>query len=167
MEEKAGNEGVRMSLDILNWVDKELSKNCNDTVHDFLAYLAEQMIELNKAKNEEIKGFLKWFEREIGYNVDDLTGKTVLKDYHEGDLLAFLAVLKKNKTKLSIDPTNRKFQESLEKHFEESMAILKPLKEKIQATDNLIDQIVYRLYGLTSEEVEIVEGKNKYALPLS
>ncbi len=26
-------------------------------------------------------------------------------------------------------------------------------------TDNLIDQIVYKLYNLTSEEIEIVEGK--------
>ena len=32
------------------------------------------------------------------------------------------------------------------------------LKEKIRATDNLIDQIVYKLYGLAAEEVEIVES---------
>ncbi len=146
---------------ILNWVDTELTANRNDTVHDFLAYLAGQMIDLNKAKNEEIKGFLKWLECEIGCNIDDLTGKTVLKDYHENDLLAILAVLKRNKPKLSIDPTNRKFQESLEKHFEESMAVLKPLKDKIKATNNLIDRIVYKLYNLTPEEIEIVEGTIK------
>lgn len=159
MEEKARNEGVRMSLDILNWVDKELSENRNDTVHDLLAYLAEQMIELIRSKNEEIKGFLKWLEREIGCQIDDLVGKTVLKDYHRGDIIAILAVLKKNAQKLSIDPTKRKFQESLEKHFNESMAVLKPLKDKIRATDNLIDHVVYRLYGLTDEEIEVVEGK--------
>ncbi|MBE0425299.1 MAG: hypothetical protein IBX72_01465 [Nitrospirae bacterium] len=148
-----------MSLDILNWVDKELSENRNDTVHDLLAYLAEQMIELIRSKNEEIKGFLKWLEREIGCQIDDLVGKTVLKDYHRGDIIAILAVLKKNAQKLSIDPTKRKFQESLEKHFNESMAVLKPLKDKIRATDNLIDHVVYRLYGLTDEEIEVVEGK--------
>ena len=32
-------------------------------------------------------------------------------------------------------------------------------KEKPRRTDWLIDQIVYRLYGLTEEEVKIVEGK--------
>jgi hypothetical protein len=143
----------------LQWVEQELKQSRNDTVHDFLAYLAEQMIELNKAKNEEVKGFLKWLEREIDCNIDELVGKTILKGYHEGDLLALLAVLKKNKSKLSIDPTNRKFQEILEKHFEESMLVLNPLREKIQATDNLIDQIVYKLYGLTEEEIEIVERK--------
>jgi len=32
------------------------------------------------------------------------------------------------------------------------------LKEKLRKTDYLIDQIVYRLYGLTEEEIKIVEG---------
>ena len=31
------------------------------------------------------------------------------------------------------------------------------LDEKIQRTDDLIDEIVYNLYGLTDEEIEIVE----------
>jgi len=38
------------------------------------------------------------------------------------------------------------------------MLVLEPLKEKIKNTDNLIDQIVYKLYGLTEEDIEIVEG---------
>ena len=40
------------------------------------------------------------------------------------------------------------------------MSILTPLKARIKATDNLIDEIVYRLYGLTEDEIKIVEGKN-------
>ncbi|PSP72302.1 restriction endonuclease [Halobacteriales archaeon QH_9_66_26] len=31
------------------------------------------------------------------------------------------------------------------------------LDEKIERTDDLIDEIVYELYGLTDEEIEIVE----------
>ena len=38
------------------------------------------------------------------------------------------------------------------------MSVLEPLKTKIKATDELIDEIVYRLYGLTNKEVEIVRG---------
>jgi hypothetical protein len=36
---------------------------------------------------------------------------------------------------------------------------LAPLMERIQRTDWLIDQIVYRLYGLTGAEVAVVEGR--------
>lgn len=49
--------------DTIKWVEQELKDGRNDTVHDFLDFLAEQMIDLNKAKSEEIKGFLKWLER--------------------------------------------------------------------------------------------------------
>lgn len=147
--------------DILKWADYELTLNRNDTIHDFLAYLAEQMISLNKAKNEEIKGFLKWLEREIGTEIDTLANKTAIKEYHEHDFNHLLGILKKNKNKISIDPSDRKIQELLEKHFTKSMSVLEPLKDKIQTTDNLIDQIIYRLYGLTEEEIAIVEGKNK------
>ncbi len=148
------------SHDILKWADIELTLNRNDTVHDFLAYLAEQMIEMNKAKNEEIKGFLKWLEREIGAEIDALTNKTAIKEYYEHNFDHLLEVLKKNKNKISVDPANRKTQELFEKHFTKSMTILEPLKEKIKATDDLIDEIVYKLYGLTDEEIGIVKGEN-------
>ena len=42
----------------------------SDVVHDLLAYLAEQMIAMNKAKQAEVKGFLAWLSREIGAPID-------------------------------------------------------------------------------------------------
>lgn len=145
--------------DIIKWADYELAMGRNDTRHDFLAYLAEQMIELNKAKNEESKGFLKWLEREIGADIDDLTNKTAIKEYHERDFAHFLDVLKRNRNKLSGDPSDRKKQELLENHLTKSMSIIEPIKNRIKATDDLINQIVYKLYDLTPEEIEVVEGE--------
>lgn len=142
----------------IKWVEKEIEAGRNDTVHDFLAHLAEQMIEMNRQKNEEIKGFLKWLEREIGADIDDLTNKTAIKEYHEHDFNHFLEVLKRNRNKLSIDPSDRKKQELFENHFTKSMSVLEPVKENITATDKLIDRIVYKLYNLTPEEIAIVEG---------
>jgi len=46
----------------------------------------------------------------------------------------------------------------IETEFSASMAKLTPLKARIAATDRLIDRIVYRLYGLTEEEIALVEG---------
>jgi hypothetical protein len=145
--------------DIVKWAEYELALDRNDTAHDFLAYLAEQMIELNKAKGNETKGFVKWLEREIGAEINALTNKTAIKEYHDNDFNHLLDVLKKNKNKLTIDLSDRKKQELLEKYFVKSLSILEPLKDKIKSTDNLINQIVYKLYGLTEEEVKIVEGK--------
>lgn len=35
------------------------------------------------------------------------------------------------------------------------------LQRQIEATDREIDQLVYELYGLTEEEIKIVEGETK------
>jgi len=133
-------------------------KEKSDVVHDLLAYLAEQMIELNKQKQKEIQGFLKWIEREWEINIEDLALKTKLKGYHEHDFDEMLRIAKRNKKLIKPDPESREFQERLEREWKASMEKLRPLKEKMRLTDDLIDQIVYRLYGLTEEEIEIVEG---------
>ncbi len=50
----------------------------SDVVHDLLAFLAERMLEMNKAKQQEIRGFLGWLEGFVGAKVEDLTPKTKL-----------------------------------------------------------------------------------------
>jgi len=135
--------------------DKEKS----DVVHDLLAFLAEQMIEMNKEKNREIKGFLEWLEREIGAKIKDLQLKTKIKEYYKYDFDELLNILKKNRKKISVNLSSREFQANLKEEFERSIGKLKPLIERIEKTDWLIDQVVYRLYGLSEEEVRVVEGK--------
>jgi hypothetical protein len=91
--------------------------------------------------------------------VEDLTPKTKLQSYYEHDYEGFLAVLKKNSKKLAIDPARREPAEALRAEFEGSLRKLLPLRERIRLTDELIDATVYRLYGLTEEEIGIVEGR--------
>ena len=67
-------------------------------------------------------------------------------------------MLKKNRKKLGIDPARREPGEALRAEFEGSVGKLGPLRERIRQTDELIDATVYRLYGLTEEEIRIVEG---------
>ena len=69
-----------------------------------------------------------------------------------------MAVLKRNSKKLAVDPARREPAETLRAEFEGSMGKLLPLRERIKQTDELIDAVVYKLYGLTEEEMGIVEG---------
>ncbi|MCK4418873.1 hypothetical protein KAV79_03625, partial [Candidatus Aerophobetes bacterium] len=72
-----------------------------------------------------------------------------------------ISILKKNKKKLHIDPSRRDLQDRLFAEFDTSVQKLTPLKHKIEITDRLIDQIVYKFYGLTEEEIKTVEGRPK------
>jgi hypothetical protein len=132
----------------------------SDVVHDLLAFLAERMLEMNKQKQKEIKGFLGWLESYVGAKVDDLTLKTKIQSYYEHDYESILAVLKRNRKKLAIDPARRGPGEALRAEFEGSMGKLLPLLDRIEKTDELIDDVVYRLYGLTEGEIRIVEGRH-------
>jgi type I restriction-modification system DNA methylase subunit len=156
---------------LLTQIDQHLNQQPSeaDVIHDFLAYLAEQMIELNKQKQTEIKGFLTWLERLIGTEIDNLTNKSKIQNYlgdyykqNQGDNhLTFdelIGILKKNQKKLKIDPTARKEQETLEKEYQSSLNTLLPIKKQLKQCDWLIDEIVYRLYGLTEEEKAIIQG---------
>ena len=133
----------------------------SDVVHDLLAFLAERMLEMNKDKQQEIRGFLGWLEGYVGAKVEDLTPKTKLQGYYEHDYESFLAVLRKNKKKLAVDPARREPAEALRAEFEGSIKKLLPLRERIGQTDELIDAVVYKLYGLTEEEIGIVEGTTR------
>jgi len=147
---------------LLTFVDARLSTKPEDSdvVHDLLALLAEQMVEMNKAKNAEIRTFLNFVESEIGASIDTLSNKTVIQEYYVNDFVKFVEILMKNinKIKEGYNPKSPKNRKNLEAWYTDSCGKLKPLIAKIEATDVLIDQIVYKLYGLTKEEIKIIEG---------
>ncbi|VUT27722.1 MAG: hypothetical protein SYNGOMJ08_00272 [Candidatus Syntrophoarchaeum sp. GoM_oil] len=115
---------------------------------------------MNKEKKGEIRGFLEWLEREIGAKIDDLQLKTKIKEYYKYEFDVLVEAIAKNKKRLKkgYDPTKREQKERLRDEFEVSMGRLSPVIERIEKTDWLIDQVVYRLYGLSEEEVRVVEG---------
>ena len=158
---------------LLTQIDHHLNQEPEqaDVIHDFLAYLAEQMIELNKQKQTEIKGFLTWLARLIGTDIDNLTNKSKIQSYlgdyykqKQADnhltLDELIDILKKNKKKLKIDITTRKEQETLAKEYQASLNTLLPIKKQLKQCDWLIDEIVYKLYKLTPAEKAIIEEEN-------
>ncbi|MCD4767747.1 MAG: hypothetical protein K8R34_14700 [Methanosarcinales archaeon] len=127
-------------------------------MHDLLAYLAERMIEMNKEKNAEIKAFLGFLEGEIGAAVDDMVNKTAVQEYYNHEFKRLIDILGKNRKKLrdGYDPKSPTNYRHLQEWYGDSIDKLQPLMTRIEVTDGLIDQIVYRLYGLTEEEIVVI-----------
>lgn len=114
---------------------------------------ADLILKLNKELNIEINGFKNWLK--TTFNIDKFSKK--LESYYK---LSFDECLKElQKKKVDIKP--RKAQELLKTEFDESLNKINPLLQKIEETDNEIDQMVYELYGLTDEEIEIIENSLK------
>jgi len=68
-------------------------------------------------------------------------------------------VLFKNKGRLGISLNDTRLLARLRAEYEKSLDTLRPIKTQLARTDRLIDQVVYRLYGLTEEEIAVVEGR--------
>jgi hypothetical protein len=138
-----------------------------DVVHDILAHLAGRMIEMHKHKQAEVKGFLGWLTNYTGRPVDDWALKTYLRQYYEHDWGEMQRILKRNQRKvpnvdLDVDAYRNEPAQKIREAWETSMETLRPLLTHIEATDCLIDRIVYELYGLTEEEIGVVEGRLKH-----
>ncbi|HVA11208.1 MAG TPA: Eco57I restriction-modification methylase domain-containing protein, partial [Candidatus Dormibacteraeota bacterium] len=162
---------------VLGFVDHHLAMvpEESDVVHDLLAMLAEQMIRLNKEKRAAQRAFLDWLvatlklspDKDGRQGIDALTGKSKLLDY-PGDYqkgaapLAtgeLLEMLQKNKARLGVSLSDSALVDRVKREYEASLERVLPLKERLERTDRLIDAVVYRLYGLTEEEIAVVEGK--------
>lgn len=147
---------------ILQFVDHRLNIEPQqaDVVRDLLAYLGEQMTTMNVTKNNEIQTLLQFIEGETGARVDGMSNKTKIKEYYTYDFLVFIDILNKNKKlmKTGYNPKSPQSYRLLKQWFDDSCSRLHPLLARIDATDSLIDDIVYRLYDLTEDEIRVIEG---------
>jgi hypothetical protein len=86
------------------------------------------------------------------FEIEKLTTK--LQNWYELDFAAFLKELQKAKVQLSLSQEAEWMQ-----YFNEQKQKAQTLKAEIEKTDKEIDKMVYQLYGLSEEEIIIVEGE--------
>ncbi len=114
-----------------------------------LAEKAEKMIELNKNLHEESQKALELIELE--YKPKKISQK--LENFYTLGLNPFFEELQKQGVKLSLSQ-----KEDLIGWYKNKSELLNDIKTQIELLDSEIDQEVYKLYGLTDDEIKIVEA---------
>ena len=115
-----------------------------------LSESADQMLSLNANLQQKRQRFLRRLQDNLG--VQKVTA--VLERFDEQDFKTFVAELKKQKISLSLSQ-----QDEWEDYFNQYKAECNALSVQIAATDKEIDRMVYELYGLTEDEIKVVEGE--------
>jgi hypothetical protein len=163
---------------VLAWCESELENGRNDTIHDLLAYLAGQMIALNRAQQERVARF--WLDLEGVLADPDTFAKLRHKgkwaqSLHKKVAAARPYVDSDSRSTITLDASLGWNEEAFTGFVRELAGSVRRssglvdvyrdhageygrLSHQITTTDHLIDQIVYRLYGLTDDEIAIVEG---------
>ncbi len=109
---------------------------------------AEQMLSLSKDFQEILSRFQRTLQRK--FNLDSLPKK--LENWYELSFTEFVKELAKKKIKLSLSE-----EAEWEDYFLQEQQKAVAIKNEIVATDKAIDKMVYELYGLSEEEIKIVE----------
>ena len=109
------------------------------------------MSTLNKDLQELSSKFQRNLQRQFPERLEKLPTK--LQNWYTLRFADFIKELKKKKVKLSLAQ-----EAEWEEYFLAEQEKATQLKTQINQTDKQIDQMVYELYGLTEEEIEIVEN---------
>lgn len=110
---------------------------------------ADKMLTLNADLQKSVQRFLK----RVQDNLNPAKISSTLESFYTIEFADFVKELAKQKVKLSL-----KQQDEWEEYFAEYKKDCQALAEEIATTDNQINQLVYKLYDLTDEEIAVVEG---------
>ena len=110
---------------------------------------ADFMLSLNKDLQEISAKFQRTCERKF----ENLNLNKKLQDWYNLSYADFIKELTKQKIKLSLSE-----EAEWADYFDQEKSKALEIQSKIATTDKEIDQMVYELYGLSEEEIKIVEG---------
>jgi len=117
---------------------------------DIFISLADKMLTLTEEIHEASQKFQRMLQRK--FELEELPGK--LQNWYMLSYKEFIAELGKKKIKLTLAQ-----EAEWEEYFNAERDKAMQIKTQIEATDKEIDRMVYALYELTEEEINIVEGK--------
>ena len=124
----------------------EIPENPNEIIEK-----ADQMLILNKNLQVISAKFQRTLQRKFPEQLEKLSKK--LETWYELSFADFVKELKKKKIKLSLSE-----EAEWEDYFLAEQQKVAVIDTQIKETDNQIDAMVYELYNLTEEEIEIVEN---------
>ena len=110
--------------------------------------LVEEILNKNKTLQLLVESLLSLLQSK--FSIEKPSKK--LQNWPDLDFKGFLGELKKAKVSLSLDE-----EEEWMNYFTKKKQEANTLQQEITRLDNEIDQMVYKLYGLTDDEIKIVE----------
>jgi hypothetical protein len=117
--------------------------------------LCNKALSLSKSLQTLTTKFTTYFAQQ--YHLEKLSTK--LDNWHTLDFSTFMLELNKAIKTVKGKPLTKTDEFNWIDLFEESKQKAQALSAQITQTDNEIDQRVYQLYGLSPEEIAIVESK--------
>jgi len=124
----------------------------NENTTNVLSGYTDKMVSLTQTLQEKCGRFLRRITET--YNLQKITQN--IESFYSIDFSTFVKELGKQKIKLSLVQ-----KDELEDYFNAYTTECISIKTEIENTEKEIDKMVYELYGLSEDEVKVVEGNTK------
>ncbi len=144
-----GKVFAKISLDDLSNFPIPILDESNKVSFSEIVSYANNMLSLSKQRQEKRNRFL----RRLSDNFEGVKITGVLSTFEQLEFADFLKELKKQKITLKLSQ-----QDEWEEYFNDYRSACRQLSEQIAKIDKEIDLRVYKLYGLTYDEVLIVDA---------
>jgi type I restriction-modification system DNA methylase subunit len=131
-------------------------KNISQTQQELFIKLVKSILDKNKLYQIDRIKFSTYFSSQC--HLDKIPSK--LEKWYELEFVDFIKELNKAIKVVKGTPLTKKDEFEWMDLFEENKKKALELKAEIDKTDKEIDVMVYELYGLSEEEIRIVEGGN-------
>ena len=149
LKQIANTSGVGTTRWINNYVKDFPIPKINISEQQGFINKSEYMISFTEDFVEQSQKFQRTIQRK--FELEDLPKK--LQDWYLLSYAEFIKELGKKKVKLSLSE-----EAEWEDYFTTEATKVNAIKTQINDTDKAIDAMVYELYGLSKEEIEIVEN---------
>ncbi len=113
-----------------------------------------------RQKTQDLTCQAQNFIKYLKIKLPSLTLSKKLQNWHDLDVGDFIKELNKTIKKAGGEKLSKTDEMEWMEVFETKKAEAQTLKAQIEKTDKEIDQMVYELYGLSEEEIKIVESSN-------
>jgi type I restriction-modification system DNA methylase subunit len=160
-----------LNSSLINWYyNNQFTNGSTLTVNISKEYLSKIPIAKTNSQNNFIKkadkmiqntetlfSYSKKFCRYIESNFDSISCSNKIIMFYELEFIEFIKELNKGIRKSGGEKLSKLQEMEWIEVFETKKKEAQQLKEEIDKTDREIDQMVYELYGLTEDEIKIVE----------
>ena len=106
-----------------------------------------QILETYEQFYKEVYGFNDWLKDTFSLNL-------ILPEYYNLDLKAFLLELENQ----NVDTKPRDIYDIIKEEFNKSVGKIKLILFELKELEMEINKLIYELYGLNDEEIEIIEN---------
>lgn len=168
MHQQLVHQGPAVVREILQRAvtESDRGKPWPNSIHDALAAIGRRVTELETQWRAEVRQFRSWLDSYLATDSSDWKGESRFRTFHMLDFESFYSICSTNSSDIDRQDWNCPSTHShLKKQFHETKRRISEVMDESSLLQDIVDETLYDMIGLTPNEVKIIESNSGYRVP--